>query len=114
MINGICNAQDTSLAELPRSSAPQGSNKGNRDKGTAVHMGEAKAPPARSRRRTTPRTSTRLYVRVHASILYIPMLGLPAPLRSRLSPGLEGSGSHGLISPKHRIADLHALALISP
>ena len=48
--------------------------------------------------------------RVHTSILFIPMLGLPAPLRSRLPPGLAGSGSQGLfeISPKHRIADLHA------
>src|SRR3954465_8804741 len=39
--------------------------------------------------------------RVHASSLFIPMLGLLAPLRSRLSAGLAGSGSHGLfeISP---------------
>src|SRR4051794_15763398 len=50
------------------------------------------------------------FPRVHASILFIPTIGLPATLRSPFSRGEAGSGSRNLseIGSRHRIAGLHA------
>src|SRR5436853_1725177 len=49
-------------------------------------------------------------IRVHASILFIPTIGLHAALMPPVSRGEAGSRSRNLseIGPRHRIADLHA------